>query len=287
MDLVGRMHKYHRKGDSIAVAGVIEALLLVALVAVIISTVQLIYIPQIMEQKEAEHMDQISNQFSSLKSMIDLQIISRSDAPIFSMITLGSRELPYFISASAYGEVNVIDYGSSRIVVDEDEWQAVPLTSISYRAYNVYFVDQTYILEGGGIIVDQQNGIPVMRVDPAVTVDNSTNIDIYMDLPMIDATEGKNFTYGLGKCFIRTNFSNTISYQNFTTISSNIKIYSTYPEAWFKSLNSTIGSMVNLSLNPVGSPTHIRIEKKAGGKDIGLYIAQYPIYVQIGPGWIK
>jgi hypothetical protein len=285
--MAGRMRSTKHKRDTYAVAGVIEALLMVALVAVIISTIQLIYIPDIMEQKEAEHMDQISNQFSSLKSMIDLQIISRSDAPIFSMITLGSRELPYFISASAYGEVNVIDYGTNRIVVDEDEWQAVPLTSISYHAYNVYFVDQTYILEGGGIIVDQQNGIPVMRVDPGFTVDNSTNIDVYMDLPMIYATEGKNFTYGLGKCFIRTNFSNTITYQNFTTISSNIKIYSPYPEAWFKSLNSTIGSMVDISLNPVDSPTHIRIEKKAGGKDIGLYIAQYPIYVQIGPGWIK
>ena len=251
--MAGRMRSTKHKRDAYAVAGVIEALLMVALVAVIISTIQLIYIPDIMEQKEAEHMDQISNQFSSLKSMIDLQIISRSDAPIFSMITLGSRELPYFISASAYGEVNVIDYGTSRIVVDEDEWQAVPLTSISYHAYNVYFVDQTYILEGGGIIVDQQNGIPVMRVDPGLTVDNSTNIDIYMDLPMIYATEGKNFTYGLGKCFIRTNFSNTLSYQNFTTISSNIKIYSTYPEAWFKSLNSTIGSIVDITLNPVGS----------------------------------
>ena len=132
------MHQYHNKGDAPAVAGVIEALLMVALVAVIISTVQLVYVPEIMEQKEAEHMDQISNQFSSLKSMIDLQIISRSDAPIFSMITLGSRELPYFISARAYGEVNVIDSGTSRIVVDEDEWQATPLTAVSYQAYNAY-----------------------------------------------------------------------------------------------------------------------------------------------------
>jgi hypothetical protein len=276
-----------RKGDTKAVAGVIEALLMVALVAVIISTIQLVYIPQIMEQKEAEHMDEISNQFSSLKSMIDLQIISQSDAPIFSMITLGSRELPYFISASAYGEVNVLDYGSSRIVVDEDEWQAVSLTSIIYKAYNSYFVDQTYILEGGGIIVDQYNGIPVMRVDPGLTVVNNTNIDIYMDIPMIYGTEGKNFTYGLGKCFIRTNFSNNLIHQNFTTVSSNIKIYTAYPEAWYKSLNSTMGSMVDITLVPVNSPSHIRIEKKTGGKDIGLYTTQYPIYIQIGPGWIK
>jgi hypothetical protein len=281
------MHYTCRHGDAYAVAGVIEALLLVALVAVIISTVQLVYIPQIMEQKEAEHMDQISNQFSSLKSMIDLQIISRSDAPIFSMVTLGSRELPYFISASAYGEVNVLDTGTSRIVIDEDEFQATSLTSITYHAYNAYFVDQTYVLEAGGIIVDQPNGEPVMRVDPGLVVDNVSKVNIYMDLPMIYATEGKNFTYGLGKCFIRTNFSNILSYQNFTTVSSNIKIYSMYPEAWFKFLNSTMGSMVDLNLLPVDTPTHVRIEKMAGGKDIGLYITKYPIYVQIGPGWIK
>jgi hypothetical protein len=219
--------------------------------------------------------------------MIDLQIISRSDAPIFSMITLGSRELPYFISASAYGEVNVIDSSTSRIVVDEDEWQAIPLTKISYQAYNAYFVDQTYILEGGGIIVDQENGVPVMRVDPGINVDNSSNIDIFLDLPIIHGTEGKNLTYGLGKCFVRTNFSNTITYHNFTMISSNIKIYTTYPEAWFKSLNSTLGKIVEMSLEPENAPTHVRIEPKVGGKDIGLYITEFPIYIQIGPGWIK
>ena len=273
--------------DTRAVAGVIEALLMVALVAVIISTIQLVYVPQIMEQKEAEHMDQISNQFSSLKSMIDLQIISRSDAPIFSMITLGSRELPYFITASAYGEVNVVDSSTSRIVVDEDEWQAIPLTKISYQAYNIYFVDQTYILEGGGIIVDQQNGEPVMRVDPGLNVDNSSNIDIYLDLPIIHGAKGKNFTYGLGKCFVRTNFSNIITYHNFTMISSNIKIYTAYPEAWYKSLNSTLGSIVEMSLEPEGAPTYVRIEPKVGGKDIGLYITGFAVYIQIGPGWIK
>ena len=52
-----------------AVAGVIEALLIVALVAIIISTIQLVYIPQIMSQREADHMQEISNQFSYIKSV--------------------------------------------------------------------------------------------------------------------------------------------------------------------------------------------------------------------------
>ena len=54
----------------LAVAGVIEALLLVALASIILSTIQLVYIPQMMEEREAEHMDEVSNQFSSLKFMI-------------------------------------------------------------------------------------------------------------------------------------------------------------------------------------------------------------------------
>ena len=48
--------------DNKAVAGVIEALLIVALVSIIISTIQLIYIPEIMKQKEYDHMEEVENQ---------------------------------------------------------------------------------------------------------------------------------------------------------------------------------------------------------------------------------
>jgi competence protein ComGC len=65
-----------------AVAGVIEALLLVALAAIIISTIQLVYIPQMMEQRESDHMDDVENQFSYLKSVIDLQSMVKEDVPI-------------------------------------------------------------------------------------------------------------------------------------------------------------------------------------------------------------
>ena len=90
-----------------AVAGVIEALLMVALVSIVLSVVQLVYIPEVMEQRESEHMDLVSNQISTLKSMIDLQGVTKSTTPISSMLTLGSRELPYFISIKAFGEVSV------------------------------------------------------------------------------------------------------------------------------------------------------------------------------------
>lgn len=266
-----------------AVAGVIEALLLVALVAIVISTIQLYYIPQVMEQREAEHMDQVSNQFSSLKSMIDLQAMTQSDAPIFSMLTLGSRQLPYFITAGAYGVVSVHD---------TDEWSIsvtyganiYELTSIKYEAHNFYFPEpdyrQDYILEGGGIILEQYDG-NVMRVDPAISVVNGTyDIDIYYDLPIFIGTPGKNETQGEGLCFIRTNYSEGDI--NIINNAISINISTRYSNAWNESLYNMLGDNVNYNVGE----TYVEIIEKEP-KEINFHVTYYYIYVQIGPGWIK
>ena len=268
-------------GKNHAVAGVIEALLMVALVSIVISMIQLIYIPDIMEQREAEHMDQVSNQFSTIKSMMEMQAITNSSAPISTMITLGSRELPYFITARSFGQINVQDDEEGKITVKSDSsgFYYFNLTSIKYEAYNSYFVDQTYILEGSGIIVEQPNGEPVMRVDPSILVENGSDIDIHFNLPRFVGISGKNLTSGLGKCFVRTNWSREETYHisnvNFTNISTQ------YPNAWNESLYSMLGNNVNYT----EEASYVTISKK--NKDINLHINYYYIYVQIGHGWIK
>jgi hypothetical protein len=229
-----------------AVAGVIEALLLVALVATVISMIQFYYIPDVMEQREAEHMDEVSNQFSYLKSMIDIQSITESDVPMYSIITLGSRELPYFITARATGEIRIVNSDDSSIAIDFAN--ITTLTSIKYEAYNSYFVDQTYALEGGGIIVDQPEGESVMRVDPAVSMIDASQVTIYFDLPSFIDIPGKNGTNSHGKCFIRTNYSG-FDTQPFSNV-SNIRIFTNYPHAWYESLNNTLGGVVNINEEP-------------------------------------
>ena len=271
-----------------AVAGVIEALLIVALVATVISTIQLVYIPQIMEQREAEHMDEVSNQFSYLKSMIDIQVISKSDAPIFSMITLGSRELPYFISARAFGDLSITNDPKDNIT-----WGGLVicyLTSIEYNAYNSYFVDQTYALEGGGVFVKQPGELSALRVDPPVYIINGTNkVNVYFNLTKIVSYNNKNSTNGYGKTLIRTNYSHTSTapiYPYTVDGGLNISINTDYPNAWYTSLNNTMGSLVNVSLLPPESPTYVEIKKKEGGKPIDLYLKENIIFAQIGPGWV-
>ncbi|DAC72977.1 MAG TPA: hypothetical protein DSN98_02305 [Thermoplasmata archaeon] len=292
MDVVGEMKQRKFRIQNQAVAGVIEALLMVALVSVVISLIQLIYIPEVMEQKEAEHMDLVSNQVSALKSMVDLQGMTRSSAPISSMITLGSRDLPYFITAKAFGEVTVNEDPSFKITLLPPPGSlpsgTVPLTSIQYAADNSYFVDQTYILEGGGLIVKQPDGIPVMRADPSISSVNNTNsITIHIDLVHAISIPGKNQTNGEGNCFIRTNFSSNRTHFDTIQAGGNIRIYTSYLNAWNQSLHNLLGMYaVNGYINIDTLPAQSYIEITPGTKDILLQLNVIEIYVQIGQGWI-
>ena len=275
-----------------AVAGVIEALLMVALVSVVISLIQLVYIPQVMEQREAEHMDLISNQISTLKSMIDLQGMTQSSAPISSMITLGSPDLPYFITTKAFGEVSVTEDSECNITLLPPPGSlpsgVVPLTSIRYAADNSYFVDQDYILEGGGMIVQQPDGNPVMRADPSISSINYTNsITIHFDLTHVKAIPGKNITNGEGNCFVRTNYSSNRTYVNTIQPGGHIRIYTKYLNAWNESLHNLLGMYAVRGYIAINIPAEKNyLEITPGYKYIDLQLNVIDIYVQIGQGWI-
>lgn len=310
----------HRKlvSDKTAVAGVIEALLLVALVAIILSMIQLYYVPQLMEQKEADHMDQVSNQFSNLKSVIEIQsnmgIINEGTpspeyAPytsISSPLTLGSKELPYFVSARSYGQVQLIDKFKAmdsgfKISIGPAEPayfpSGIPLTSIKYDANNFYFVPQTYVLEGGGIILKQSNG-EVMQVNPAMNVANYSNtIEINWNIPLFYGVPGKNATSDYKECYIRTNYTN---YQEEPIILNKppdvnyfIRIYTDYPDAWNQSLiRDDTGILweyfnngyINVQVDKTSTPNSVTITPAS--KNINLKLTVVGIGVQIGAGTV-
>ena len=277
-----------------AVAGVIEALLLVALVAIIISTIQLVYIPQMMEQRESDHMDDTENQFSYLKSVIDLQSMVKEDVPISSPITLGSRELPYFVTARAFGQLDIIDIDRTDSKIATDPWMGfpyanIPLTSIKYKAHNSYFVDQTYVLEGGCVIVKQPDGETV-KIEPAITVENEAKINIIYNMPLIIGVPGKNSTSGYKNCFVRTNYSyNETCIKDFNSADDHhIWIYTDYLDAWNASLNKLLeeeveNGYVNVTITQdLGGIDVVEIEP--WGKTIHLEITVTYIGAQIGPG---
>ena len=274
-----------------AIAGVIEALLMVALVAIVISMIQLIYIPDIMEQREADHMDQVSNQFSYLKSMIDIQMMTESDVPISSMLTLNSDKLPYFITMPSQGIASIPDSDSAYITYDNDtNTLKNNITSIEYKANNIYFVDQTYALEGGGIFLKQDNG-ETAGVYPSISaVENEIDpnkIDIRFDpFSKFIGIEGKKNSADKGKCTIRTNYINTIPEKSLLAAQDDFQIFSDYPIAWKKSLENTTNDLVNIILDSSNPQKYVEVEAR-GTQTLNLYITEYEINVQIGIGWIK
>ncbi|MBN1281097.1 MAG: hypothetical protein JXA00_05565 [Candidatus Thermoplasmatota archaeon] len=304
--MVGEMNLKRIQRNNQAVAGVIEALLMVALVSIVISLIQLHYVPQVMEQREAEHMDQVSNQIATLKSVIDTQALMGStstDAPLsrvpmISMITLGSRELPYFITAPSYGDLYVIDEPESTIkkVDSSNLIEICPLTSIIYNADNAYFIDQTYILEGGGIIVTQPDGESVMRADPSISIKNLSGniIELEYYLPKIIGISGKTTTSGTGKCFIRTNYSSYLPpADNYIYTGESFIIESEYSNAWNESLNRLLEEEIKtVSINITSHPTNpsknvVQISAKNPSYIINIKLTIVNIECQIGPGWIK
>lgn len=267
-----------------AVAGVIEALLLVALVAVIISTIQLIYIPEIMEQREADHMDDVENQFSYLKSVVDIQSTMQEDIPISSPITLGSKELPYFVTARAFGQLDIIDNTESHI--DTDSFVDQPLTSIQLDAMNSYYIDQDLILEGGGLIIQQYDG-ETMRIAPSITWESqAATVYIEWVLPELSSIAGKNSTGGFKNCYIRTNYSST---ESKPTATNHVYIYTDFLDAWNNSLHVIFEEAIEnddiaIQKWPVDTPEYVRIQGNA--KNISVDITIVHIGAQIGPGTV-
>ena len=97
--------------------GVVVAILVISLLVAVLVIIQTYYVPQWMKEREAEHMDVVANQFASLKYSIDLQATEKSGSPLVNSITLGSKELPYFISSRAFGSLQILSSSESNFGV--------------------------------------------------------------------------------------------------------------------------------------------------------------------------
>ncbi len=97
--------------------GVVVAILVVSLLVAVLVIIQTYYVPQWMKEREAEHMDVVANQFASLKYSIDLQAMEKSSSPLINSITLGSKELPYFVSSRAFGSLEILSSQESNFSI--------------------------------------------------------------------------------------------------------------------------------------------------------------------------
>ena len=228
------------KNSNEGAAGIVVAILLLGLFISMIAFVQSTYVPQWMEQKEAEHMEQVATQFGQLKFVVDtLSISENTYTPVSSPITLGSKEMPFLSSQRSYGKLNLIqsDFKIEIGCGGSARDHAFQLGSLEYSSNNAYYIDQKHIFENGALIISQSSG-SFISASPAFsfaqnefsTQDPADNNKITLNLIRLKGINGKNSASGFGTFSIQTKF---ISSEKLDTLCiKNITIYTKYTDAW-------------------------------------------------------
>jgi len=229
------------------VAGIVAAVLLLGLIVSAVGMVQGIFVPQWMEEKEAEHMEKVSNQFSQLKFAVDAQsALQEPNCPISTSITLGSKELPFLVSARSYGSLKILPE-DFRIIINVSQIQDVHgyvkpyvdvLGAIEYISSNAYYIDQSYVLENGALILSQSSG-EIMSASPALSIVNDR--DLSFNLVKFNVIGEKTSMSGYGTYPIRTRYSDT-SYFTYCNV-KNITMYTSHPVVWRKVFNDTLSDL--------------------------------------------
>jgi hypothetical protein len=228
-----------------AVAGIVVAVMIVGLILAVVSLIQIFYIPKWMKSREAEHLSSVGSQFSQLKNTIDTQALngqtSGNDLPISTSITLGSENLGFLTSQRAYGYLNIIPEGLLfyyKLVSSESH--EFPVTVLKYMSENAYYIDQSFILEGGGIILNQE-GNDIFLIKPSLSAsysDADNKLTLSWNCINLVPVGGINSLSGYGTYPIQTKYighGETIA----DTVNQ-IKITTDHPEAWKQLFIDTI-----------------------------------------------
>jgi hypothetical protein len=275
------------------VVGIVVAVLIIGLFVIIITTIQTIYVPNWMEQKEAEHMEEIANQFSMLKYAIDTQLTTEKAIPISTSIKLGSKEMPFFLSSRSFGSLDILSDQFILSICSDTNTYSYSFGTIKYSSKNSYFLDQSYIYEGGAVIMDQYKG-NVMAINPSFSVEldpYTYDINISLNIANISRVKEKISVSGYGTYPLRTEFSNSSSPVIITGV-NNLTINTKYANAWEIFFNRTLTESEELEYG-----THFSISKNSNGLTIDFFagsvwdkpnviIKVYNINAQVCPGWI-
>ena len=117
-------------------ASIVAAVLIIGIFISFLSFIQINQIPDWTEEREAEHMEDVANQFSHLKFAADmLSTIDKSGNKFTTDITLGTKEIPmpFLKSSKSYGFLTLLD-DECQINVTDQSSTILPLPSqIHYR----------------------------------------------------------------------------------------------------------------------------------------------------------
>ena len=271
------------KNSNEAVAGVIVAVLMIGLILSIIAFIQAVYVPQWMEEKEAEHMEEVGNQFSQLKFAVDtLSVTRQKNSPISCSITLGSKEMPFLYSEKSYGSLEILPNDCKIEIIDNFGTSfEFNLGSIRYDSDNYYYLDQSYIFEAGALLLvqDEDN---VISIQPAISIVDQK--DLFFNFVKFSGIGDKTSASGYGTYPLQAKFFD--SEDLIINSVQQINLNTSYIDAWkgyFEDLFAKSDLRFRIEENLYGDCIIITFEDIF--PDLNLKVNE--ISVQISPGWIE
>jgi len=278
------------KNSNEGAAGIVVAMLLIGLFLSVIAMVQMVYVPQWMKEKEAEHMDQVANQFLQLKSSVDtLSASEQKYNMITNPITLGSKEMPFFSSSRAYGTLD-ISLNDCKISIENSEKTIdLSLGSIKYSSQNAYYISQSYTYENGALILSQ-TGRDLMSIKPGFFV--TENNELVLNLVKLSDARQKNTVSGYGTYSLQTRFLSCEKLDIY--YAESITILSSHKESWKQFLyeflpTDTFDYTITDTVNGDGIILHFSDDGVSDAKLDFPFITVnvYDIEAQISSGWVE
>jgi len=272
------MRKLKKQDD--AVVGVISAVLVIGLIVSATAVITTSYLPQWLEQKEAIHMEEVSNQFAQLKYALDIQSAVEQKTAISSSITLGSKEIPIFGLGRTFGSLEILLDRCSLTVTNDTDTLNFSFGTIEYSSGNTYFVDQSHIYEAGSLILSQPTA-NILNGKPLLSVSDFTNVSF--TVVNISGADGKRSVSGYGTYAVYTEFLNSESYEVINVTS--IAVATNYPNAWRTVFNSSNlkYSGLTYAINDTDTGVTVEFEGSMGN----LFLKVIDVSAQVAPGWIE
>lgn len=278
-----------RKNEE-AVAGIVVAVLLIGLATTFLSVLQTIYIPDWMEQREAEHIEDVGKQFTDLKFAFDILCNTENELPITTTIPLGSKEIaiPFLSSMKSFGTIQVIPSSYMISIENDSRTNDYSIGSIKYLSKNSYFINIDFILESGALITSQSAG-NMMSVNPTVLINYTSDVNISFYIIDVIDTEGKNYASGYGNYPLRLQYQDK-NYWEILDVNS-ITINSDHLNSWHIFFNNTMQD-AGLTYGPANDFTITENEVELtidfnAALNVNLFVNKYDLEAQIGPGWVK
>jgi len=169
------------------------------------------YIPIWMKENEKTHMDEVLTQFSEMKSKVDVlivnaQVTQRPTIDMYQPVTLGSKAVPVFSSATV-GYMSLKPAGTYdtgvNVTFHHEYLTTVKTVSVTgggaveFYAPNRYYVAQWFNYENGALMVFQDEGM-VMRATPSLVFSLNGDGTVNFQFDQVDIIGSNDTIAGQG-----------------------------------------------------------------------------------------